>query len=203
MAAGTWGRSVFVSLPESGALISEFTVSGEAVRAIGVPRATGFENDPDIHFALNAGIPLVAPEGGFYFVFQAGRPMVRKLDEAGAVVFERHVEGREIDGVLNALPTTWPRRQVGDRLLPLVPQLVRAAAVDASGSLWVSLAHVPVTYVYDAQGDRTRVVQFRGAGVIEPSGLFFAADGHLLVAPGCDIFDPRSLDRPGRIEGGR
>jgi hypothetical protein len=49
---------------------------------------------------------------------------------------------------------------------------------------------VPFTYVYDASGEKRRTVQFRGAGEIRPSRLSFAADGRLLVTPGCYIFRP-------------
>jgi hypothetical protein len=186
------GRSVFISQPETGTLASEYTLQGTIVRTFGTLRATGQEPDPVVHQALNAGLPLVNPRGGFYFVFQAGIPMFRKLDGAGKLLFERHIEGPELDATIQGLPTVWPRRKAaGDEaLLPVVRPLIRTAAVDGAGNLWVSFASVPYTYVYDLQGERTRVVQFRGAGVIQPSGLFFAPDGHLLIAPGCYVFEP-------------
>ena len=56
-------------------------------------------------------------------------------------------------------------------------------------SLWISLS-VPFTYVYDADGEKRRTVQFRGAGDLRPSHLSFAADGRLLVTPGCYVFRP-------------
>jgi sugar lactone lactonase YvrE len=65
---------------------------------------------------------------------------------------------------------------------------VRAAAVDPAGNLWVSFVQ-PYTYVYNPDGEKIRVVQFYGAGIIRPSGLFFAGPGQVLVAPGCYIFD--------------
>jgi hypothetical protein len=34
-------------------------------------------------------------------------------------------------------------------------------------------------------------VQFRGAGIIAASSLWFKPDGRLLVTPGCYEFDPR------------
>ena len=74
--------------------------------------------------------------------------------------------------------------------MPVVRPVVRAGAVDAAGNLWVSFASTPVTYVYDPEGERVRVVQFRGAGMINPSSMFFAPEGRLLVAPGCYIFQP-------------
>jgi hypothetical protein len=55
--------------------------------------------------------------------------------------------------------------------------------------LWISFT-VPFTYVYDADGEKVRVVQFRGAGTVAPTSLFFAHDGRLLVTPGCYVFKP-------------
>jgi len=59
------GRSVLINQPETGALITEYTLSGRAVRTIGRPRPTGHENERDIHLALNTGLPLAHPAGGF------------------------------------------------------------------------------------------------------------------------------------------
>jgi hypothetical protein len=186
------GRSIFINQPETGALVSEYAVQGSIVRTFGTLRPTGHESDRDVHMALNTGLPLVNPRGGFYFVFQAGVPMYRKLTDAGALVFERHIEGPELDDTIQNLPTTWPRRKgTGDRILPVVRPVVRTAAVDGGGNLWVVFAGLPYTYVYDPNGERARVVQFWGAGTISPSGLFFAAADRLLVTPGCYIFDPR------------
>ena len=179
------GRTFLLNQPETGALISELDNRGRSVRQIGPLRRTGHEADRDVHLAFNVGLPLVDPTGGFFFVFQTGAPMFRKYDATGGLVFERHIEGIEIDQDIQSLPSTWPRRDgpPGQRY-PIVPPLVRTAAVDASGQLWVSLTR-PYTYVYNARGDKTRTVQFRGAGVIEPQSLFFTRDGRLLVTPGC------------------
>ena len=46
---------------------------------------------------MNVGLPLGAPGGGFYFVFMAGVPMFRKYDAHGRLLFERHIEGPELD----------------------------------------------------------------------------------------------------------
>jgi hypothetical protein len=67
---------------------------------------------------------------------------------------------------------------------------VRTAAVDPSGALWIALS-VPYTYVYDADGEKSRVVQFRAAGIFSPTSLSFTADGRLLVTPGCYEFRAR------------
>ena len=183
------GTSLLMSQPETGALITEFGLGGTPTRSIGALRRTGHEADEDLHLALNAGLPLVNPRGGFYYVFQAGVPMFRKYDGQGRLIFERHVEGVELDRSIAALPTVWPRRPGGarERELPLVTPMVRAAAADAQGNLWIALVQ-PYTYVYDPDGDKARVVQFKGAGVLAPSSLFFTASGRLLVTPGCFEF---------------
>jgi hypothetical protein len=184
------GSTLLVSHPEGGALFTEYSPGGYAQRSIGRLRATGFEDDHDVHIAMNAGLPLVDPTGGFYYVFITGRPIFRKYSDAGALLFERHIEGRELDPVLDSQPTRWPRRRVQDREVPLVTPVVRAAAVNASGELWVSLV-VPFSYVYSSDGDKVRTVQFAGAGLISPTSLFFSRSGRLLVTPGCYEFDPR------------
>jgi hypothetical protein len=185
------GGSLLLSHPESGALFTEYSVGGYAWRSIGTLRSTGFESDRDLHLAMNAGFPLVDPTGGFYYVFITGTPMFRKYDQQGKVIFERYIQGRELDDYLAAQPNQWPRRRAQSREVPFVTPVIRAAAVDRRGALWISLG-VPYTYVYDAQGDKTRTVQFQAAGIISPNSLFFTPAGRLLVTPGCYEFDPGS-----------
>ena len=183
------GANLLISHPESGALFTEYSRAGYPIRNIGSLRDTGHEQDLDLHLALNVGFPVVDPTGGFYYVFVGGRPMFRKYDRDGGLVFERHVEGIELDGYLASLPTSWPTRSIADREIPLVRPAVRAAAVDPTGHLWISLSQEH-TYVYDANGDKVRTVRFDAAGTISPTSLFFTQDGRLLVTPGCYEFEP-------------
>ena len=185
------GRSVLLNQPERGALVTELAFDGSTVRAFGELRATGHEADSDLHLAFNAGLPLIDPTGGFYFVFQAGIPVFRKFDARGALLFERHIEGAEVDEYLRTMPTSWPRHRTEDGdVVPLVPPAVTTAGVDRSGRLWVSLA-APFTYVYDASGDKIRTVQFKGADLLTPTSLFFTKDDRILVTPGCYAFKAR------------
>ena len=71
-----------------------------------------------------------------------------------------------------------------------MPAIVRTAAVDRDGNLWISLA-VPYTYVYDSTGDKRRTLLFRAAGVIAPTSFFFTRDRRVLVTPGCYAFDAK------------
>ena len=183
------GTNLLISHPESGALFTEYSQSGYAIRNIGLLRDTGHEQDLDLHLALNVGFPVVDPTGGLYYVFVGGRPMFRKYTRDGRLLFERHVEGIELDGYVASLPTTWPTRSIADREIPLVPPAVHAAAVDPAGNLWISLSQ-GYTYVYDANGDKVRTVRFDAAGTVNPTSLFFTSDGRLLVTPGCYEFDP-------------
>ena len=183
------GDRLLVSHPESGALFTEYSPGGRPLRNIGGLRQTGFESDRELHVALNAGLPLIDPTGGYYYVFLAGRPMFRKYDDQGTLLFERHVEGRELDGYLAAMPTRWPARRLGDREIPYVAPIIKSAAVSPRGQLWLSLT-LPYTYVYDRDGDKARTVQFNATGAFSPASMSFTHDGRLLVTPGCFEFDP-------------
>jgi hypothetical protein len=186
------GRSIVISQPELGTLVSEYSMDGRVSRTFGALRPTGQEQDREVHLALNTGLPIVNPRGGFYFVFLGGVPMFRKYDAAGALLFERHIEGPELDGYIRTMPNAWPRRRTDEGELPIVQPAIRAAAADADGNLWVSLT-APFTYVYDGAGDKRRTIQFRAAGLIAPRSLFFTHDRRLLVAPGCYAFLSSSL----------
>ena len=180
--------NILINQPESGALVSELGPYGTPIRSFGTLRPTGHEAEQDLHFALNVGFPLADPTGGFYFVFSSGVPVFRKYDAKGTLLFERHVEGPEVDEYLRTMPTRWPTRRTEDGdVLPLVPPAVRTAGVDRDGRLWIALTS-PFTYVYDASGDKTRTVQFKAAGVMAPNSFFFTKDGRLLVTPGCYEF---------------
>jgi hypothetical protein len=184
------GRSIFVNRPDSGVLVTELGVDGVSARTFGALRATGYEADRDLHLALNSGLIVINPSGGFYFVFVTGVPAFRKYDSAGTLLFERHIEGTELDAYMASRPTAWPRRRTEDGELPVVRPVVRAAAADEKGNLWVSL-DVPYTYIYDPRGDKQRIVQFRAAGIMAPTNISFTREGRVLVTPGCYLFDAR------------
>jgi hypothetical protein len=177
------GTSILMSQPETGALVTEYALNGAATRTFGRLRRTGHEDDGEVHLALNSGIPLVDPHGGFFFVFQTGEPVFQKYDAAGELVFERRMQGREIDQFVADLPAKWPTRRTSEGELPLVRPTIRTAAVDRAGNLWVAFV-LPYTYVFDRDGDKVRTVQFRAAGIIAPNSLFFGRNGRVLVTPG-------------------
>lgn len=182
------GRSILMNQPELGGLITRFSQNGVPYETFGSFRRTGHEADRDLHLALNSGLPLEDPRGDHYFVFQAGRPLFRKYDRDGVLLFERHIEGAELDPLINTLPTVWPTRpDERGRELPLVPPTVRTAAVDRAGNLWVALS-TPFLYVYDPTGEKIRTVRLQAAGVVHAASLHFPDDRRMLVAPGCYEF---------------
>jgi hypothetical protein len=181
------GNGIALNLPETGALITEYGFAGTPVRSIGRLRATGHESDRQLHLALNAGIPVPHPDGGYFFVFLAGQPVFHRYDAKGGFMFERVMQGRELDPVIADMPREWPKRTVDGKELPLVVPTVRAAAVDPNGNLWVSFL-IPFTYVFDSQGEKIRTVQFRAAGILSPTSLFINKKGRVLVTPGCYEF---------------
>jgi hypothetical protein len=185
------GRTLLLNLPQAGSLVSEYSPSGTIVRTFGALRATGHESDREVHLGLNSGIPLPTRDG-CYVVFRAGVPAFRKFDGSGNLVFERHVEGVELDETVNTLPTSWPRRAPapGGAAQPFLPPVVRTAAVDEAGRLWIAFTVTPHVYVYDQEGEKIGVVRLEAAGTVAPSSLFFSHTGRLLVTPGCYVFDP-------------
>lgn len=184
------GRSILLSLPELGGLVTEYGADGRAIRTFGELRPTGHEADPDVHLALNSGVVISHPAGGFYFVFLAGVPQFRRYDATGRLLFTRQIEGRELDHFVQNLPTTWKRHRTDAGEIPLVMPTVYTAGADPTGDLWISLA-VGVTYVYDAAGDRRRAIQFQAAGALLPTGLWFTRTARVLVTPGCYAFPAR------------
>jgi hypothetical protein len=181
------GSSYYINAPESGALVTELDLNGDVVRHFGVLRRTGQEHDRNVHLALNIGLALPGADGSVTFVFQTGVPQFRKYDATGALVFERHIEGSQLDPYLQMLPTTWPTRTVGDGTYPIVSPTLRTAALDPEGNLWVSLV-APYTYVYDRYGDKRRTVQFDGTSGTSPVSLSFSrvpGPTRALVLPGC------------------
>jgi hypothetical protein len=181
------GNRLVLNEPETGSLITEYSLSGTPTRSIGNLRATGHEADRQLHLAMNSGIPVPAGDGGYYFVFFAGAPVLRRYDAGGGLLFERVMQGRELDPVLEQMPKKWPRRNVDGTEVPLVVPTVRTAAVDGAGNLWVAFL-APFTYVFDSLGEKVRTVQFQAAGLVAPSSIFFTKRGRILITPGCYEF---------------
>jgi hypothetical protein len=181
------GDGIVLNHPETGALITEYGLKGTPVRSIGILRPTGHESDRQLHFALNTGIVLPHPRGGYYFVFVAGTPAFRRYDAKGQLVFERVIQGRELDPVIEQMPKKWPRRTVDGTELPLVVPNIRTAAIDAKGQLWIAFL-TPFTYVFDDIGEKVRTVQFLATGMLIPSSLAFTRQGTVLTTPGCFEF---------------
>jgi hypothetical protein len=185
----TPARTIVVSQPESGALITEHDTGGRPLRSLGTLRATPHDHDPQLKLAFNSGLPVPAADGGFYFVFQTGEPRFRRYDRNGTLLYERVIQGAELDPVVLTQPTTWPRRTVRPGVeIPVVRPVVRTAALDRAGRLWIGFT-IPYAYVYEG-GEKVRTVQFRAAGLVTPASLSFTPDGRLLVTPGCYVFRP-------------
>jgi hypothetical protein len=182
------GTSILLSQPDTGSLVSEYALNGAPIRSFGQLRATGHEDDQAVHVMLNTGVPLVDPRGGFFFVFQTGEPVFRKYDAKGALLFERRIQGREIDDFISKLPSLWPMRPTTGGELPFITPTIRAAAVDPSGHLWISFTE-NVTYEFDGDGDKIRAVQFRAAGPVSPNHMSFDEKGRMLVTPGLYVFN--------------
>ena len=105
----TANQTILLNQPETGSLITEYDFSGQVVRTIGRLRATGHEATPLVHLAMNSGFPLPIPTGGYYFVFRGGEPHFQRYSAAGALLFDRAIQGRELDRWMQEQPTSWGR----------------------------------------------------------------------------------------------
>ena len=175
-------RTILMNQPDTGALVSEYDIRGRALRKRGHAAATGHDGDTQLRLAFNAALPVPISGGGLYFVFQTGEPAVSEGTASGGLVFERAIQGRNSTRSCSPNPRLAPRPESRSRTSRSSGPLVRAATVDPRGQLWISFT-VPFTYVYDPDGEKVRVVQFRGAGTLAPTSLFFTQDGRLLVTP--------------------
>ena len=72
-----------ISQPEGGTLFTEYSSSGYAFRTFGRLRDTGHEQDRDVHLALNVGLPLVDPTGGYFYAVSRRPPDVPERDRDG------------------------------------------------------------------------------------------------------------------------
>ena len=163
------GRSLLMSQPGAGALFTEYGLTGSPVRSIRRRCARpATSSDRDLHLALNSG--HAARQPGRRLLSSCFRRASRcsgRYDAQGRLVFERHIEGPELDGLLAALPTrghgAGGRGERAD--LPLVMPTVRTAASMRAAICGSSLT-VPYTYVYDSDGDKRRTVQFSAPGLV-------------------------------------
>ena len=94
----------------------------------------------------------------------------------------------DLDEILRAVPTTWPRKKTADGEMPLILPTLRTAAVDGDGNLSIALL-VPYTYVYDAVGDKMEImVELHGLWTY-PAALTIAEA--LKLAVKCDPVEQR------------
>ena len=96
---------------------------------------------------------------------------------AGKLLFERRMQGREVDEVVARLPTAWPKRKTDEGELPLVTPTIRTAATYGKA---YSIATFP---------------PFVGAGPIAMTSVTLLTVG-VMCAP-CDA-EGRVLARPTR-----
>ena len=166
-----------------------WSCTAHPMRTFGQLRPTGQKADENVHLALNAGLPLADPTGGYYFVFSAGDPDVPEVRREGhapvRAPHRRPGSGRlpadDADAMADAADRGRRRAAGGAPGGQDRRRGPRGAAVDRA-----DVARSPTSTT--AAGDKVRTVQFRGASLLSPNSLFFTKDGRVLVTPGCYEF---------------
>ena len=162
-----------MSQPETGALITEYTLAGGVDRTFGALRAHRPRRRPRAAPGAEQRHPARRSDAA------ASSSSSRPASRCSGNTTRRHSwssngtsQGREIDAVVANLPTTLADAQ--DRRRRDAARAARRSARRrsiATGNLWVAFV-VPYTYVFDATATRSARVQFRGAGILAPTSLF-------------------------------
>ena len=185
------GGSIFVSEPERGSLITEYSAPGTPQRTIGRLRDTGYEQERDLHLALNAGLPLD----------RSDRRLLLRLPHRTADVPEVTTRTASCCSSVTSKGARsticwprsrrrWPTRRIEDREVPFVQPMIRTAAVDPHGTA------LGVDGRAASRMCTTRTATRRGpSNSARPESsarraCSSRAPGHILVTPGCYEFDP-------------
>ena len=184
------GRTLLMSHPESGWLITEYALDGSPLRSIGQLRKTGHESDRDLHLALNAGSSDRRSRGRILFRLHGRRSRrsantttngtldLRARDpgtrDRSARCAQFPIGGR---GGVQA-SCRWWRRSFEPR-----PWIDPAG----SGSRSSSRSRMSLT----PTAKKSAPCNSGAPGIVSPSSLWFNEKGRVLVTPGCYEFEPK------------
>ena len=108
------GSTLLISHPESGSLFTEYlrAATRSAASAAAAYRIRGRSTAAHRD---ERRLPLVDPTGGSSTSSSRALRSSARYDSTGTLIFERHIEGRELDDYLAVQPKRWPRREVQER----------------------------------------------------------------------------------------
>lgn len=190
MAVDTQNR-LYLGQPEEGSLITVYSSTGIKLRSFGTLKKyseiygeTFRDKDVSHMTALNRVRLATDKDGSLYVSFMI-TPLIRKYGADGRLVFERRLEGPEIDRLMEAIQK---RRYIATKSDGVDVRIIALDPVidPANGNIMVPLVDGSI-YVADRDGNKLSILRpawtNRGDGTFRPFVAGLGANGEFMVTP--------------------
>lgn len=184
-------NQLYLGQPQAGSLITVYSSTGTKLRSFGQLKkyseiyGEAFrDKDASYMNALNR-VRLASDKAGNLYVSFMNTPLIRKYAPDGTLMFERRVEGPEIDGLLEAIQK---RRYIATKIDGIDMRIIALDPVidPVNGNIMVPLVDGSV-YVADREGNRVSLLRpawaNRGDGTFRPFVAGLGANGEFMVTP--------------------
>ena len=184
-------NQLYLGQPEEGSLITVYSSTGTKLRSFGQLKKYSeiygeANSDKDVTYktALNRVRLATDKDGNLYVSFMIV-PLIQKYSPDGALVFERRLEGPEIDRLSEAIHK---RRYIATKVDGVDVRIIALDPVidPANGNIMVPLVDGAV-YVADREGNKVGFLRpawtNRGDGTFYPFIAGLGANGEFMVTP--------------------
>ncbi|MBA3242225.1 MAG: hypothetical protein H0T60_13430 [Acidobacteria bacterium] len=185
-AAGAGGE-VFLGQPEKGNLVSVYSREGKALRSFGSLKKLSEVYGPDFALddekwrnAINRVKLSIEPDGGVLVSFMLA-PFIQKYTREGELVFERRLEGPEVERLAEAVVSPGGGGNLTVTTDGFPEHVMSLEAVSLPGGEINVILTDGSVYVADAEGNRVRVVRPRAEGRFTPEMIGRSPAGETVV----------------------
>lgn len=202
-AAGAGGE-VFLGQPEKGRLVTVYSRDGKVLRSFGslkkfseVYGSGSADDDEKWRNAINRVKISVEPDGSVLVSFMMA-PLIQKYTREGVLVFERRLEGPEVDRLTQSALTTEGGGNLTMSMDGFPEHVMALEAVSLPGDeIDVALTDGSV-YVADAEGRKVDVLHPHASNRFTPEMVGLSPAGEMVVV-GLTARDCYALPRQSRL----
>lgn len=186
---------LYLGQPEEGSLITVYSSAGTRLRSFGqlkkyseIYGESFHDKDSSYNVALNR-VRLATDKDGYLYVSFMITPLIQKYAPDGTLMFERRLEGPEIDRLMDAIQK---RRYIATKSDGVDVRIIALDPVidPANGNIMVPLVDGSI-YVTDREGNKVSLLRpawaNRGDGTFRPFVAGLGANGEFMATP----FPPR------------